>query len=67
MSKPHPTREEILAIVAPRFTQLEHAVAWFEPEALPGFGSSTAARLVRAGRGNEVLDFVAAVDAGIFA
>lgn len=62
-----PTREEIMKIVEPRFAQPELAHAWFETEALPGFSNATARQLVEAGRGQEVLDLIAAVDAGIFA
>lgn len=61
------TRDDVLAVVAPRFAELELALAWFQNEPLPGFSSSTAAQLVDAGRGAEVLDYIAAVDAGVYA
>lgn len=66
MSSPSATRDDILAALTPRFAQPEQALTWFETEPVPGFGSSTAEQLVEAGRGMEVLDFIAAVDAGIF-
>lgn len=36
-------------------------------EAVPGFGEMTADDLIRAGRADEVLDHVRAVDAGVSA
>ena len=62
-----PTRDNVLAVVATRFAEPELALAWFENEPLPGFSSSTAAQLVDAGRGADVLDYIAAVDAGVYA
>lgn len=67
MSEKTPTREDILAVLAPRFPQPKLALVWFETESAPGFGSLTAEQLVDAGRGEEVLEFIAAVDAGVFA
>lgn len=67
MSDATVTRADILAVADPRFAQRELAREWFESEPLPGFGTSTAQQLVDAGRGQEVIDFIAAVDAGIFA
>lgn len=60
-----PAREDIMRVVVPRFERPELANAWFETEALPGFSGATAQQLVEAGRGQEVLDFIAAVDTGI--
>ena len=65
MSEVSPGRAEILQRVGPRFASTELAVKWFETEPLPGFGTATARQLVDAGRGQEVLDYIAAVDAGI--
>lgn len=62
-----PTRAAIMKVVEPRFAQAEMAHAWFETEALPGFSGATAQQLVEAGRGQDVLDFIAAVDVGIYA
>lgn len=67
MTEQHPTHADILAALAPRFARPEQAQSWFETAPVPGFGSSTAEQLVAAGRGTEVLDFIAAVDAGVFA
>ena len=66
MHEPALTRDDILKVVEPRFSKPELAQAWYEAEPIPGFGGSTAEQLVDAGRGQEVLDYVAAVDAGIF-
>lgn len=40
-------------------------VVWFRHQPLPGFSGATAEDLVRTGRINELLEYVAAVDAGI--
>jgi hypothetical protein len=61
-----PTRDNVLAVVTARFDDPELALAWFENEPLPGFSSWTAAQLVNAGRGADVLDYIAAVDAGVY-
>lgn len=55
----------ILAAVEPRFATVERARHWYEKDPLPGFSGQTAKQLVEAGRSAEVLEFVAAVDAGI--
>lgn len=60
-----PTSEDIMRVVEPRFERVELARAWFETEALPGFSGATAQQLVESGRGQDVLDYIAAVDAGI--
>lgn len=39
---------------------------WYRSAALPGFGDWTAADLVEAGRGAEVLELFKAIDAGVF-
>lgn len=67
MSDAAPAKDEILRVIGPRFDQPELARAWFEGEPLPGFSGATAKELVEAGRGQEVLDYIAAVDAGIHA
>jgi hypothetical protein len=59
--------EEFLKIVRPRFRSDEAARAWFEDEPLPGFGGATAQQLVFGGRAAHVLDYIAAVDAGVYA
>lgn len=65
MSDAPPNKNEILRIIAPRFEEPALAHAWFEERPLPGFSGATAAQLVAAGRGQEVLDYIAAVDAGV--
>ena len=61
------TAEDVLKVVRPRFESAEAALIWFQSEPLPGFGGRTAMQLVDNGDASEVLDFIAAVDAGIFA
>ncbi|CDX52146.1 hypothetical protein LCM4577_23630 [Mesorhizobium sp. LCM 4577] len=58
---------EIVNKVEPRFGSALMAYAWYRSEPLPGFSGQTAMQLVREGRANEVLDFIDAVDAGIYA
>ncbi|BCM20954.1 antitoxin Xre/MbcA/ParS toxin-binding domain-containing protein [Mesorhizobium sp. J8] len=58
---------EIVNKVEPRFGSALISYAWYRSEPLPGFSGRTAMQLVREGRANEVLDFIDAVDAGIYA
>lgn len=59
--------ENILSLIQPRFESAESARIWFEEQSIPGFSGQTARQLVEAGRVAEVLDYIAAVDAGIYA
>lgn len=58
---------EVINKVEPRFGSAMIAYAWFRSEPLAGFSGQTAMQLVRDGRGDEVLDYVDAVDAGVYA
>ncbi|TPI57420.1 MULTISPECIES: antitoxin Xre/MbcA/ParS toxin-binding domain-containing protein [unclassified Mesorhizobium] len=58
---------EIVNKVEPRFGSALIAYAWYRSEPLPGFSGQTAMQLVREGRAAELLDFIDAVDAGIYA
>lgn len=58
---------EVVNKVEPRFGSTLIAYAWYRSEPLPGFSGQTAMMLVRAGRADDVLDFIDAVDAGVFA
>ncbi|MWD28459.1 DUF2384 domain-containing protein [Aquicoccus sp. SCR17] len=58
---------EILNRTAPRFGSALMAYAWYRSEPLPGFSGLTAMQLVQAGRAGEVLEYLDAVDAGVFA
>lgn len=58
---------EIINKVEPRFGSAMMAYAWYRSEPLPGFSGQTAMQLVRTGRGDEVLDYIDAVDAGLHA
>ncbi|MEL6510394.1 MAG: hypothetical protein AAFQ47_17260 [Pseudomonadota bacterium] len=58
---------EIINKVEPRFGSYLMAYAWFRSEPLSGFSNRTAMQLVRAGQAGDVLEYIDAVDAGIFA
>ncbi|TGQ04923.1 MULTISPECIES: antitoxin Xre/MbcA/ParS toxin-binding domain-containing protein [unclassified Mesorhizobium] len=58
---------EIVNKVESRFGSALMAYAWYRSEPLPGFSGRTAMQLVREGRADEVLDFIDAVDAGVYA
>jgi hypothetical protein len=58
---------EIVNKVEPRFDSALMAYAWYRSEPLPGFSGRTAMQLVREGRADDVLDFIDAVDAGVYA
>lgn len=58
---------EIVNKVEPRFGSAMMAYAWYRSEPLAGFSGQTAMQLVRDGRGDEVLDYIDAVDAGVYA
>jgi hypothetical protein len=58
---------EVLNKVEPRFGTALMAYAWYRSEPLSGFSGQTAMQLVRTGRVDEVLDYIDAVDAGVYA
>lgn len=58
---------EILNRVELRFGSALMAYAWYRSQPLPGFGGKTGMTLVIEGRASEVLEFVEAVDAGVYA
>lgn len=58
---------EVLNKVEPRFGSALMAYAWYRSEPLSGFSGQTAMQLVRAGRAEDVLDYIDAVDAGVYA
>lgn len=58
---------EIVNKVEPRFGSALIAYAWYRSEPLPGFSGRTAMQLVREGRADDVLEFIDAVDAGVYA
>ena len=57
---------EIVNKVEPRFGSALMAYAWYRSEPLTGFSGQTAMQLVREGRAEDVLDYVDAVDAGVY-
>ena len=58
--------EKVMAVVRPRFPTPELATRWYHEEPLAGFSGLTAAQLVVAGRADDVVEYLAAVDAGIY-
>ena len=58
---------EIINKVEPRIGSALMAYAWYRSEPLPGFSGRTAMQLVREGMADAVLDYIDAVDAGVFA
>jgi len=58
---------EIINKAAPRFGSHLVAYAWYRSEPLAGFSGLTAMLLVRDGRAGEVLEYIDAVDSGVFA
>ena len=58
---------EVINKVEPRFGSALIAYAWYRSEPLPGFSGQTAMQLVRSGRADDVLDYVDAIDAGVYA
>ncbi|OLP55766.1 hypothetical protein BJF92_09000 [Rhizobium rhizosphaerae] len=58
---------EIVNKVEPRFGSASIAYAWYRSEPLSGFSGQTAMQLIRNGRADEVLDYIEAVDAGVYA
>lgn len=58
---------EILNRVTPRFGSELIAFAWYRSQPLDGFGGRTAMALVREGHADWVMDYLDAVDNGVFA
>ncbi|MYH56549.1 MAG: DUF2384 domain-containing protein [Boseongicola sp. SB0675_bin_26] len=58
---------EVLNKVEPRFGSELTAYAWFRSEPLPGLDGRTAMQLVQEGKAGQVLEYIDAVDAGVFA
>ena len=58
--------KELILSAAKKRMPADQVDEWFRSAALPGFGDWTAADLVEAGRGAEVLELFKAIDAGVF-
>lgn len=58
--------KEIWERIFPRFENAAGAQVWYFSAQIPGFSGLTAKQLVEAGRGREVLEYLDAVDAGLF-
>lgn len=61
------TKNEILAIVEPRFASKAEACEWYAHSPIPGFNGKTANQLVKDGLGSAVISFIESVDAGVHA
>ncbi len=57
---------EVLNKVTPRFGSPMMAYAWYRSQPLAGFAGQTAMQLSQAGRSMDVLEYIDAVDAGIY-
>lgn len=60
-------RDEILQMLRSRFGSEEEAANWLQSFPVPGYSGTTPAQLVEAGHQAALLDFIAAVDAGVYA
>ncbi len=58
---------EVLELVEPRLGSELMARAWYRSRPLPGFNGQSAMQLVREGKAQRVLEFVDAVDVGVYA
>jgi len=58
---------EIVNKVEPRFGSALMAYAWYRSEPLAGFSGQTAMQLVRNGQAADVLDYIDAIGAGVYA
>ena len=59
--------DDVLKVIEPRFMSAQLAYTWYQSEPLPGFGGRTAMQLVAEDRALEVLKYLDAVDAGVYA
>ncbi|MBE7635945.1 hypothetical protein GUA87_03755 [Sneathiella sp. P13V-1] len=58
---------DILAIATPRFGSALLAYAWYRSEPLSGYADLTAMHLVWEGNAKQVLEYLEAIDSGVFA
>jgi hypothetical protein len=56
---------QVINAVEPRFKSRPAAHGWFRSQPVPGFGGQTALQMVWAGRAGEVLEYIAALNAGV--
>ena len=61
------TEADVKAMIASRFASYLLATEWYDTQPISGFGGLTARQLVGQGRGNEVAQFLSAVDSGVHA
>ena len=58
--------DEMLSRIGGRFESRREAEEWYREQPLPGLSGSTAMELVEQGRGAELIEYLAAVDAGVY-
>ena len=61
------TKNEMIAILKPRFASKSEACEWNAHSPILGFNGKTADQLVKDGLSPEVINFIESVDAGIHA
>ncbi|GGD48041.1 hypothetical protein [Croceicoccus pelagius] len=61
------TKNEIIAILEPRFASKAEACEWYTHFPIPGFNGKTTDQLVKDGLGSAVISFIESVDAGVHA
>ena len=67
MTAGEPSETEIVQMLEPRFGSKASAYDWYKSVQLPGFGRATANDLMRAGRAQEMVEYLDAVDRGLHA
>ena len=59
--------DDVLAKIEPRVGSEALAHAWYRSKPLPGFDGQTAMQLVGAGKAQQVIDCIDAVEADVYA
>jgi uncharacterized protein (DUF2384 family) len=59
--------DDVIRLIVPRFGCRATALAWYRSEPIVGFDGRTAMDLVREGTAHQVIDYLNAVDAGVYA
>lgn len=57
---------DLICQTSPRFQSYGNAMSWHCTAALSGFGDLTAFDLVESGRADDLIEYVEAIDAGIY-
>ncbi|UOA20496.1 hypothetical protein DSM14862_03773 (plasmid) [Sulfitobacter indolifex] len=59
-------KDDVIEMIVARFATPAAAYVWYYSESLSGCGGRTAMQLVQEGKAQQVLDYLDAVDAGVF-